>query len=127
MSARILVVEDNVENMRLMQMLLGSRSYTVLKAVDGEEGLKVALRERPDLIIMDIELPKINGLDVVRKLRENPAFNSIPIIALTAYAMKSDREKAMEAGCNAYFSKPFSTRELLEAIANMLPKKSVTN
>ncbi len=117
---KILIVEDNPQNMRLLEMTLGAKSYTLLKATDGEQALDMAVRERPDLIIMDIQLPKMSGLDVTRKLRRMPEFSSMPIIALTAYAMKGDKEKFIEAGCDAYLSKPINTRELPEMIARML-------
>ncbi len=120
MNERILIVEDNPRSMRLIEMTLRARDYTLLKATDGEEALDVAMRERPDLIIMDIQLPKMSGLEVTRKLRESPAFSGTPIIAITAYAMKGDREKALDAGCNMHLSKPISTRDLPEVIAQML-------
>ena len=120
MNERILIVEDNPQSMRLIEMTLRAKSYTLLKATDGEEALDVAMRERPDLIIMDIQLPKMSGLEVTRKLRESPAFSGTPIIAITAYAMKGDREKAIDAGCNMHLSKPISTRDLPELIAQML-------
>ena len=120
MTERILIVEDNPSNMRLIEMTLRARGYTLLKATDGGEALDIAISERPDLIIMDIELPKINGLAVTRKLRKTPGFSHIPIIALTAYAMKGDRERAIEAGCDAYLPKPINTRELPGIIEAML-------
>ena len=120
MNERILIVEDNPQSMRLIEMTLRAKSYALLKATDGEEALDVAMRECPDLIIMDIQLPKMSGLEVTRKLRESPAFSGTPIIAITAYAMKGDREKALDAGCNMHLSKPISTRDLPELIAQML-------
>jgi len=119
-SARILIVEDNPENMRLLEMVLRAKNYTLLKATDGEEALDMAIRERPDLIIMDIQLPKVSGLEVTRRLRQTPAFSHTPIIAITAYAMKGDKERVIESGCDAYLSKPINTRELPEMIAEML-------
>ena len=118
---KILIVEDNPQNMKLIEMTLRGRSYTLLKATDGEEALDMVLRDQPDLIIMDIQLPKVSGLEVTRRLRQIPAFSHVPIIALTAYAMKGDREKFIEAGCNAYLSKPISTRELSGMVTEMLP------
>jgi two-component system cell cycle response regulator DivK len=106
--------------MRLLEMTLRAKGYNLLKATDGEEALGIAMKERPDLILMDIQIPKINGLEVTRKLRKTPGFSHIPIIALTAYAMKGDREKAIEAGCDDYVSKPVNTRELPKLIAKML-------
>ena len=120
MKEKILIVEDNPRNMRLMEMTLRAKNYTLLKATDGEEALDMARRERPDLIIMDVRLPRMSGLEVTRKLRENPAFSHTPIIGVTAHAMKGDREKVLEAGCDAYLSKPINTRELPGVIAEML-------
>ena len=108
-------------------MTLRVGSYTLLKATDGEEALDIATRERPDLIIMDMQLPKVSGLEVTRRLRQMPAFSHIPIIALTAYAMKGDKEKFIGAGCDAYLSKPINTRELPEIIGKMLLKYQKDN
>ena len=124
---KVMIVEDNPQNMRLFEMILNAKSYTLLKAVDGEEALDMAMRERPDLIIMDIQLLGMNGLEVTRRLRENSALNHIPIIAVTAYAMKGDKEKAIEAGCNAYMTKPFNIRELTGMIAEMLLQRQGDN
>jgi two-component system cell cycle response regulator DivK len=120
MSKKILIVEDNPQNMRLIEMALSAESYTLLEATNGEEALEVARKEHPDLIIMDIQLPKMNGLEVTRKLREIPEFSRTPIIAITAYAMKGDEEKALKSGCNAYLSKPIRARDLPNLIAKML-------
>jgi len=120
MSKKILIVEDNPQNMRLVEMALSAESYFLLEATNGEEALEMAKKERPDLIIMDVQLPKMSGLEVTRKLREIPEFNRTPIIAVTAYAMKGDEEKALDAGCNAYLSKPIRARELPNLIAKML-------
>jgi len=120
MKEKILIVEDNPQNMRLIEMVLRDKDYTLLKATDGDEALDVAFRELPDLIIMDIQLPKLSGLEVTKKLRETPAFSHIPIIAITAYAMKGDKEGIIESGCDAYVSKPINTRELPGVIAEML-------
>jgi len=120
---KILIAEDNPQNMRMIEMTLRPKGYTLLRATDGEEALDVSHRERPDLIIMDIQLLKMNGLEVTRKLRENPAFSHIPIIGVTAYAMKGDRKKVLEAGCDAYLSKPINTRELPEMIDKMLSQR----
>lgn len=123
MPAKILVVEDNLPNMKLVEMILVSHGYTMLKAMDGEEALEVAVRDKPDLILMDIQLPKINGMEVVKRLREMPAFQQTPIIAITAYAMKGDKEKFIESGCDAYVSKPINTRELPGLIAELLKSR----
>ncbi len=123
MNEKILIVEDNPQNMRLIEMTLKAKGYTLLKAVDGEEALEVAIRERPDLIIMDIQLPKLSGLEVTGRLRQVAGFEEIPIIAITAYAMKGNKEKSIEAGCNAYLPKPINTRELPNLIAEMLQRR----
>ncbi len=120
---KILVVEDNLMNMRLIEMTLRTRNYTLLKATDGQEALTLAERERPDLIIMDINLPVMSGLEVTRKLRETPAFSHTPIIGITAFAMKGDREKVLESGCDVYLSKPINTHELPIIIAEMLAQR----
>jgi len=101
-------------------MALSAESYFLLEATNGEEALEVAKKERPDLIIMDIQLPKMSGLEVTRKLKGIPEFSRTPIIAITAYAMKGDKEKALDAGCNAYLSKPIRARDLPDLIAKML-------
>jgi two-component system cell cycle response regulator DivK len=120
MSKKILIVEDNPQNMRLVEMALSAERYSLLEATNGEEALEVAKKERPDLIIMDVQLPKMSGLEVTRKLRKIPELNRTPIIAVTAFAMKGDEEKALDAGCNAYLSKPIRARELPNLIAKML-------
>jgi len=120
MKEKILIVEDNSLNMRLIEMTLRSKGYRLLTATDGEEALDMATREKPDLIIMDIYLPKASGLEVTKRLRQMPAFNHVPIIAVTAHAMKGDKEKIIEAGCDAYLPKPINTRQLPEVVTEML-------
>jgi len=127
MSKKILIVEDDPRNMKVAVMALRPHGYILLEATDGEEALETALRDTPDLILMDMQLPKMNGLEVTRKLRENSAFSHIPIIALTAYAMKGDEEKFIEVGCDAYLSKPINTRELPGVIAEMLSQQQEDN
>jgi len=120
MPEKILIVEDNPQNMKLLLMTLRPHGYVLLEAEDGQEALKIAVRDKPDLIIMDIQLPKMSGLEVTRKLRQMPTFNHVPIIATTAYAMKGDKEKFIESGCDAYLSKPIDTRELPRVVEGML-------
>lgn len=120
MKEKILIVEDNSLNMRLIEMTLRSKGYRLLTATDGEEALDMATRNKPDLIIMDIYLPKVSGLEVIKRLRQMPAFNHVPIIAVTAHAMKGDKEKIIEAGCDAYLPKPINTRQLPEVVTEML-------
>ncbi len=123
MPEKILIVEDNPQNMKVVMMTLGPHGYTLLQATDGEEALEIAVGEKPDLIIMDVQLPKVSGLEVTRRLRQMPDFSHVLIIAVTAYAMKGDREKAIEAGCDAYLSKPVNTRELPGVIAAVLSQQ----
>lgn len=127
MPARILVVEDNPMNMKVVLMTLKRYGYTLLEAVDGEQALEMATREKPDLILMDIQLPKMDGMEVTRRLRQMPDFKQTPIIALSAYAMKGDREKGMEAGFDDYLSKPVNTRELPKVIEDMLSSRRGTD
>jgi two-component system cell cycle response regulator DivK len=127
MPQKILIVEDHPLHMKLMEMTLRDKNYTLVKATDGEEALDVAVRERPDLILMDIRLPKMNGFEVTRKLRENPEFSHTPIIALTAHAMAGDRESVIKSGCDTYLSKPVDTRQLPAVIAEMLLKRRREN
>jgi len=115
-----MIVEDNPQNMKLLELLLRSKSYILLKACDGEEALDMATREQPDLIVMDMQLPEMSGIEVTKRLRQMPKFSHTPIIALTAYAMRGDKERFLEAGCNAYISKPINTRELPVIIDRML-------
>jgi two-component system cell cycle response regulator DivK len=121
MSARILVVEDHEENRRIMRDLLTSAGYEMIEAVTGEEGVTLAERERPNLILMDIQLPGLDGYEATRRIKANPALRSIPIIAVTSYALSGDDVKAREAGCDAYVTKPFSPRVLLAKIREYLP------
>jgi CheY-like chemotaxis protein len=120
MRHKVLIVEDNPLNMRLIEMILKSDDYVLLKATDGEEALTIAAIDHPDLVLMDICLPKLSGLEVARRLKKTAALSHIPIIALTAHAMKGDEEKAIEAGCDSYVSKPIDTRQLPRLVASML-------
>jgi len=120
MKEKILIVEDNPWNMKLTEMTLRGRNYTLLKATDGEEALDMATRERPDLIIMDIQLPRMNGFEVTQRLRQMVVFSHTPIIGVTAHAMKGDKERIIGAGCDAYLPKPINTRELHKMVAEML-------
>ena len=109
--------------MRLMEMTLRLKGYKMLQAIDGEEALNMAIREKPDLIIMDLNLPKVSGLEVTKRLRQMPAFNHTPIIAVTAHAMKGDKEKIIEVGCDAYLPKPINTHQLPRVVAEMLRQR----
>lgn len=123
MSDKILLVEDNPQNMKVMVMALRPHGYTLAQAIDGEEGYNIAVKEKPDLIIMDMRLPKMDGMEVTRKLRTIPEFSKVPIIAVTAYAMKGDREQFLAAGCDFYLSKPIDTRQLPRVVADMLSNR----
>ena len=113
---RILVIEDNETNMYLIGFILRKNGYEVIEAKSGEEGIKLAIKERPDLIIMDIQLPGIDGLETAKMIRELKADGKVPIIALTSYAMTGDRERALEAGCNGYIEKPINPDTILGEI-----------
>jgi two-component system, cell cycle response regulator DivK len=118
--ARILIIEDNPANMKLASLLVRNAGHTVLCAVDGETGLTLARDDQPDLILMDIQLPGMDGLASTALLKQDPATAAIPVIALTAMAMKEDQEKTKIAGCDAYIAKPLRYQELYEAIDILL-------
>src|SRR5262245_60743942 len=125
----ILVVDDNAMNLKLARMLLEAKGYKIHTAADGFEALKLAEELRPHLILLDIQLQGMYGLEVARLLKENPATREIPVVALTAYAMKGDEEKARAAGCDGYITKPIDTAKLpvqvrgyLDALASSGPK-----
>ena len=120
MSRRILVVEDHEENRRIMRDLLTAAGYEMIEALTGEEGIVLAERERPDLILMDIQLPGLDGYEATRRIKAQPALRAIPIIAVTSYALSGDDVKALEAGCDAYVTKPFSPRALLAKMREFL-------
>ena len=121
MSKRILVVEDQEDNRQILRDLLTSVGYEVIQAENGEEGLATAARERPDLILMDIQLPLLDGYEVTRRIKADPALRAIPIIAITSYALSGDENKARAAGCDAYVAKPYSPRALLAKIREYVP------
>lgn len=118
--ARILVVEDNVSNMALAVFLLQSAGHTVLTAVDAEAGLTLAREDHPDLILMDIQLPGMDGLEATQVLKADAATRAIPVIALTALAMKGDEERIRAAGCDGYIAKPLSYKSFLAVVADQL-------
>ncbi len=118
----ILYVEDNEANRKIVRQLLKQTSYTLIEAYDGEEGVAKALETVPDLILMDVQLPKISGLEATRRLRAESATADTPIIAITSFALSGDDRKAKEAGATAYLAKPFSPRELLALIRNTVPE-----
>ena len=120
--AKILIIEDNAANMKLACLLLNNAGHTPLCAVDAETGLTLARTTQPDLILMDIQLPGMDGLAATAFLKRDPATAAIPVIAVTAMAMKADREKSQVAGCEAYLSKPLRYQEFYEVIDALLAK-----
>jgi two-component system cell cycle response regulator DivK len=121
MSRRILVVEDQEDNRRIVRDLLTSVGYELIEAVTGEDGVRMAEAHRPDLILMDIQLPGLDGYEATRRIKTNDDLRHIPIIVVTSYALSGDDVKAFAAGCDAYVSKPFSPRALLAKIRELLP------
>lgn len=118
--ATVLIVEDNPANMKLASFILESAGHTVLGADDAEAGLRMARELHPDLVLMDIQLPGMDGLQAIALLRAEPATSTIPVIALTALAMKGDEERIRAAGCNGYLAKPIRYQELLATVAGAL-------
>jgi two-component system cell cycle response regulator DivK len=126
MSATILHVEDNPDNRMLIRDLLQFRGYRVVEVTDGGEAVAAAERERPDIILMDVQLPGISGLEAVRRIKARRDLRHIPIVAITSFALSGDEKKAFAAGCDAYVTKPYEPRELLKLIEKLLrpPKGS---
>jgi CheY-like chemotaxis protein len=118
---KILYVEDNDDNVFMLKPRLERRGFAVIVAADGASGLKLAEAERPDLILMDLSLPVMDGWEATRRLKEGEATRAIPVIALSAHAMSGDREKALAAGCDDYDTKPVDFRRLVEKIQALLP------
>ena len=120
MSKRILVVEDQEDLRGVLRDLLTGSGYTVIEAGDGEAGVAKAKSDRPDLILMDIQMPVIDGYEATRQIKADPAINGTPIIAVSSFAMKGDEEKARSAGCDQYVTKPYSPIQLLKVIRGLL-------
>jgi two-component system cell cycle response regulator DivK len=120
LSKRILIVEDNDLNMKLLHDLLEAKGYATLQTKDGREALRLARQHRPDLILMDIQLPEVSGLEVTRWIKADDDLTTIPIIAVTAFAMKGDEEKIREGGCEAYIAKPISVTNFLQTVRRFL-------
>jgi len=116
----ILHVEDNEYNRKIIRDLLSKNSYEIVEAHNGEDALDALARQRPDLILMDIQLPKLSGIEVTRRIRADPLLAQIPVIAITSFALSGDDRLAIEAGCNAYIAKPFRPRDLLEVIRRFI-------
>jgi len=121
MSKRILVVEDHEDNRRILHDVLTNAGYEMIEALTGEEGVAMAETHHPDLILMDIQLPVLDGYQATRRIKADPALRPIPIIAVTSYALSGDDDRAYQAGCAAYVTKPFSPRQLLAKIREHLP------
>jgi len=122
MSKTILYVEDNEFNLKIVRQLLSRTSYRLIEAMDGETGVTMAQDELPDLILMDVQLPKLSGLDATRRLRADSKTAAIPIVVITSFALSGDSEKAKAAGASAYLAKPYSPRELLQKIRDLVPE-----
>jgi two-component system cell cycle response regulator DivK len=120
MTKRILVVEDQEDNRQILRDLLANAGYEMIEAEDGQQALTQAAKHKPDLILMDIQLPLLDGYEATRRIKADPALNAIPIIVVTSYALSGDEEKAHAAGCDAYVAKPFSPRALLAKIREYL-------
>lgn len=123
MSPKILVVEDHEDNRRIIRDLLTAHGFDVVEAMTGLEGVREAERQNPALILMDIQLPEIDGYEATRRIKSQPDLHHIPIIIITSYALSGDDLKAYAAGCDEYVSKPFSPRNLLTKIRNLLPEQ----
>ncbi len=120
MAKTVLIVEDNELNMKLFHDLLEAHGYNTLETKDGREAMKLAREHRPDLILMDIQLPEVSGLEVTKWIKEDESLKAIPVIAVTAFAMKGDEEKIREGGCEAYLAKPVSVANFLETVEKFL-------
>jgi two-component system cell cycle response regulator DivK len=120
MSKRILVVEDTEDNRQILRDLFGGRDYELIEAADGGAGVAMAKSHKPDLILMDIQLPVIDGYEATRRIKSDPDTRHIPVIAVTSYALAGDEDKTRAAGCNAYIAKPFSPRVLLAKVRELL-------
>ena len=116
----ILVVEDNKLNMKLVRGLIKIGKYRMLEANDAESGIQLIREQQPDLVLMDIQLPGMDGLSATKIIKEDPGLKDIPIVALTSYAMQGDKEKALAAGCTGYIAKPIDTRKFLETLSQYL-------
>ena len=120
MTKRILSIEDQVDNQRIVRDLMASAGYQVIEAVRGDQGVALAEECNPDLILMDIQLPGLDGYEATRRIKANPKLRRIPIIVVTSYALNGDEEKARAAGCDAYLAKPFDAMKLLAVVRQYL-------
>ena len=117
----VLIVEDNDKNMKLARDVLQAKGYATLEAVTGEEGVRLAREKLPDLVLMDIAMPGMDGLELTQRLKARPEFARVPIVALSAFAMKGDEAKALAAGCDGYITKPINTRTFVAQVMAYLP------
>ena len=117
---RILIVEDTEDNRQIIRDLLASAGYHLIEAVTGAEGVAMAIQHRPDLILMDMQLPEVDGYEATRRIKADPALRHIPVIAVTSYALAGDEAKTRQAGCDSYIAKPFSPRELLAKVREFI-------
>jgi two-component system, cell cycle response regulator DivK len=120
MSKKILVVEDSEDNRQILRDLFSAAGYDVIEAHDGAEGLAMATNHRPDLILMDIQMPVMDGYEATRRIKADPALKAIPVIAVTSYALAGDEQKTQAAGCDGYIAKPFSPREMLAKVREVI-------
>jgi two-component system cell cycle response regulator DivK len=120
MSKKILVVEDTEDNRQILRDLLSMAGYDMIEARDGAEGVAQASEHRPDLILMDIQMPVMDGYEATRRIKADPALKEIPVIAVTSYALSGDEEKARDAGCDGYIAKPYSPRQMLAKVREIL-------
>ncbi len=125
MKTKILIIEDNEQNMYMLTFLLESSDYAILQAFNGPEGIKMAIDSNPDIILLDIQLPEMDGYTVARKIRENENLTKTPIIAVTSYAMPGDREKVMEAGATGYIEKPIDPDTFINQMNSFLPDELI--
>ena len=120
MSKKILVVEDTEDNRQILRDLLGMAGYEMVEAHDGAQGVAMAAEHRPDLILMDIQMPVLDGYEATRRIKAAPALAASPIVAVTSYALSGDEQKARDAGCNDYIAKPYSPRQMLAKVREIL-------
>jgi two-component system cell cycle response regulator DivK len=119
-SKKILIVEDTEDNRQILRDLLGMAGYTLFEAGDGAEGVAKAAEHKPDLILMDIQMPVMDGYEATRRIKADPALKFIPVVAVTSYALSGDEAKTREAGCDAYIAKPYSPRQMLAKVREIL-------
>ena len=123
MKIKTLIIEDNENNMYLISFLLQNNNHEIFQAYDGQEGVELSKTVQPDLILLDIQLPKMNGYEVARKIRKDESLSKVPIVAITSYAMPGDKEKALASGCTGYIKKPINPDTFLGEIEGYLDKK----